>query len=323
MYVIGRSKIENGSSEVSSASFTKPGRSYMAMRLLGSRSLRETIRELPGWLFDLLSVSVPRRLAGKRYKMPVLWGVGAHPGRLSSEPWMVELLKRLLRARNGMFVDVGANLGQTLAKVKCIDPAREYLGIEPNPACVAYTNRLIRVNGFSNATVFPVGLFNRDRIVRLDLLDETDPSGSVITNFRERVATKQYVPVFTLATLRASVPIGNVGIIKIDVEGAELEVAETLHDLIAASRPIVMLEVLPVYLHDHPSKTDRINRQNQLQKLFRDLRNTWFRVSKTEHDGFDGLQEIDAIDIHSDQRLCDYVVVPEESRDEISSKSSR
>ena len=45
-----------------------------------------------------------------------------------TEPWMIELLAMLLKEKEGAFIDVGVNVGQTLIKLKSIDINRKYIG---------------------------------------------------------------------------------------------------------------------------------------------------------------------------------------------------
>jgi FkbM family methyltransferase len=71
---------------------------------------------------------------------------------------MVDLQKGLMTARKGTFVDVGMNLGQTLLAAKAIDPARHYIGFEPNPHCFAYCEQLTQLNQLPNVSLVPIGL---------------------------------------------------------------------------------------------------------------------------------------------------------------------
>jgi vacuolar-type H+-ATPase subunit D/Vma8 len=102
--------------------------------------------------------------------------------------------------------------------------------------------------------------------------------------------------------------LDKVGIVKIDVEGAELEVVKSLYQLLDTQRPIVLLEVLPVYSNEN---TMRKERQEELEKIFNELKYYLFRVDKSE-DAFVGLKRIETIGIHADLNQCDYVVVPNE-----------
>jgi FkbM family methyltransferase len=83
---------------------------------------------------------------------------------------MADLLRQLLPTREGLFIDVGVNLGQTLVKVKDIDPERSYLGFEPNPSCVAFTERMIPALGLRNCRTVPAGLSSETGIVELAMI---------------------------------------------------------------------------------------------------------------------------------------------------------
>lgn len=249
------------------------------------------------------------RIKNKTIKIPVILGLSCE----ISETWMTDLLEIVLNKKEGIFLDVGVNLGQTLIKVKAIDPKRQYLGFEPNPNCVFYTKQLIRENQFENCMILPVGLFNEDSLLALNFIQDSlvDSAASLIQDFRPNhvIYRRLVVPVFRFEQVTQALPIGNIGIIKIDVEGAELEVIQTLQQTIHEHRPILLLEVLPVY---EEQNTHRKERQKQLEQILRELDYVTFRVKKTIDDTYAGLKRIEAIEIHSDLRQCDYVVVPAE-----------
>ena len=86
-------------------------------------------------LLARMNFSVRARIGGQRVTVPIREGIGTNL-LLQDEPWMFPLLGALLRQFPGVFVDVGVNVGQTLTKVKAIEPGRSYVGFEPNPVCV-------------------------------------------------------------------------------------------------------------------------------------------------------------------------------------------
>ena len=67
------------------------------------------------------------------------------------------------------------------------------------------------------------------------------------------------------------------------------------------------MEILPVYNDMH---TNRLERQNQIQKVLKDTSYTIYRVNK-KNDKLLGFQEIEDIGIHSDLNSCEYVMVPQ------------
>jgi FkbM family methyltransferase len=230
-----------------------------------------------------------------------------------TETWMIAVLEHLLDQNPGTFLDVGVNLGQTLIKVKGLEPGRKYIGFEPNSTCVVYAKALIKANQFKDCTIVPAGLFTEDALLSLECMDDgdADSSASLIKGFRpdENIQHRILVPVFQFKTIAPSLNLESVGLIKIDVEGAELEVIQSLYPVFLDWRPITLLEVLPVY-----SKANKMRqqRQEQLEGLFADLNYSFFRVEKTHDHEFSGLRKIETIGIHSDLSQCDYVVVPNE-----------
>ena len=60
--------------------------------------------------------------------------------------WKTDLIKRLVSPDDGAFIDVGANVGQTLLDILSSHPTAQYIGFEPNPSCVFYLQSLIKLN---------------------------------------------------------------------------------------------------------------------------------------------------------------------------------
>lgn len=245
---------------------------------------------------------------GHQVRLPIVSGLCCKP----SETWMTDLLKNLLSRQTGLFLDIGVNLGQTLIKVKSSDPDREYVGFEPNPACVFYLKELIARNQFPGCTIVPVGLFSEDAVLSLECINDsmTDPAASLIHDFRpgRKIYHSILVPVYRYQTLAGLLKGAKVGIVKIDVEGAELEVIKSLEPLLRLRQSVVVLEVLPVYTGEKQNLA-RKQRQEELERIIRDSQYLLFRVSK--QDGkYVGLDAIEEIGVHSDLSRCDYVAIP-------------
>ncbi len=62
------------------------------------------------------------------------------------EPWMDAAYSAALNSKKGIFIDVGANTGQTLLKVLSFDRDREYLGFEPQLDCCYFIEKFIKEN---------------------------------------------------------------------------------------------------------------------------------------------------------------------------------
>lgn len=262
--------------------------------------------------FDLLKNVIfgkTIKIKGQKIKIPVILELSCN----LTETWMIGVLEKLLTERKGAFLDIGVNLGQTLVKVKGIELGRKYIGFEPNSACVFYVKQLIKDNKFEDCTIFPVGLFTEDNVLSLECINNTevDSSASLIKDFRpDRVIYyKILVPVFRFQSIAKLLNIDEVGIVKIDVEGAELEVVQSLYQVFRDDRPFVLLEILPIYSSENLTRRER---QEELERIFNELSYVFFRVEKTVDGTFMSLKRIEKIEVHSDLSRCDYVVVPHE-----------
>lgn len=268
------------------------------------RALRKT-----GLLYRL-NFSVSMVFEGKRLKVPVNGGIGL--GLLTrDEPWMAPLLRALLTQFPGVFLDVGVNVGQTLCKVKAIDPARVYWGAEPNPVCVHYSQELIRLHGYTDVTLVPVGLSDRDGLLELELHNENldDSSATMVDNFRPNTKVHRtfIIPVLRFGNAAKGLGGQSIGVVKIDVEGGEREVLLGMEERIRSDRPAVVLEILPV-----GDRMARLPRQEEVERLFSRNAYVLHRIGYTPS-GIT-LRSIDgAVGIHHDQSLSNYVALPKET----------
>jgi FkbM family methyltransferase len=232
--------------------------------------------------------------------------------------WMINLLECISPLNRSIFLDIGANIGQTLLKLKSCRPDLPWVGIEPNPSCVAYLEQLIRVNAFAQCTVVPIALHTSDELKVLEFYtaDGTDSAASLVENLRpdQPVFRRTLVPAFSYRALETLVPRDNVAFIKIDVEGGEKEVLESILPILKASRPPILIEVLPVYSQDN---TSRFERQRALETIFATCEYRIYRVQKDDTGGFFSLLPVETIGVHGDINWSDYFVLPTERADEL------
>jgi FkbM family methyltransferase len=258
-----------------------------------------------------LNIAVPIEVAGNRFRAPIVRGMGIS-NRRDAEPWMTDVLRRLLALAPGSaFLDVGVNIGQTLFKVKSLEPERSYVGFEPNPFCVGYANEVIRLNGFRHCEIVPVGLADQAAVCQFFAIDDQDSAGSIVEGLRpgQVIGRKQYVPVFPFESVAHLVP-SKVGIVKIDVEGAELEVLQGMDALLRAQQPWITCEVL----HSHTAEQIPTQRErNQTLMRFIDERG-YVPYQIVKSGGTAGLRPIEAFSEGvygpASQAVCDYLLAP-------------
>lgn len=161
---------------------------------------------------------------------------------LGHEPHLIRVLARAMSARPGLFVDVGANAGQTLLKVLSIDSARPYLGFEPQVGCCFCIGQFLQDNELDHAQVLPFALSDREGLFALHGKGGFDEMASA----KPRPGTRaQWVMARVGDQVLAELDMSAPGIVKIDVEGAELEVLTGLRLTLARAHPAVFFEVLP------------------------------------------------------------------------------
>lgn len=239
----------------------------------------------------------------------------APPEISESEPWMRETLGFLLKFSEGGLLDIGVNLGQTLTTYKLLAPEAPYIGVEPNPDCVSYARQLVHDNGFTDVTIIPAAIGDHPGLVKLDFYQDTksDSSASIIPGFRpdRPVFRSEFVASIIGTDLADAIKDTAIGIVKIDVEGAEAIVLGQLSDMLETVRPFVTVEILPAYSDQN---TARLESQAIIEALVHKLDYKIFRIlhdANTLH----GFEEIESFGIYSDIALSDYVLSPNEHKD--------
>jgi FkbM family methyltransferase len=260
-------------------------------------------------ILRLINLTTSIKVSSSKVKIPLLGETGFDNLSLS-EPWMRDVMTTLSACRFGLFVDVGVNVGQTLIKLRSVFPDMEYLGFEPNPICVNYANMLIKENGWENTTIVPVGINAASGLVALHHYhaQDTDSSASIIPDFRSRdsICKTTYVPCFATGDL-AFLFKQTITLIKIDVEGAELEVIESFRWHLANQRPYLICEILPAYSTEN---VERIKRQAHILDILQKLEYRVYLICKDVAGGFVGFKLINDFGVHSDMDRCDYLFAP-------------
>ncbi len=281
------------------------------------------IKNLISWLLRPFIVVLPAKINGCKFKILIKQGRGASNLKMT-ELWMVDALSRLVKQRpTGLFMDIGVNLGQTLLKFKSVASDYPYLGFEPNPFCIRYTQQLIDLNHFENASLIPTGLSSKPGIVSFIADSEADAAGSIITDLRpdKKVRREQFIPVFALDDIFAGLTDEEPSLIKIDVEGAELEVITGMQATLKHYRPIILCEVL----HAHSENQLEMLQQRNAQ-LYQRLTDLDYQVYQwVKNETADRIQSVKAVSEFNldtwnpatSPAVCDYVFIPNESVDSL------
>lgn len=250
----------------------------------------------------------PLWTGASRFKVPVINGVGADLLR-NREAWLDAVIALLVREDpSAVFVDVGANIGQTMLKVRAAHPTIAYVAFEPNPYCVHYLRELIQQNEqLADVVVYPVGLSDKTQILFLILENLVDLEGTVVGNFRKGDDRKIKIPVALFHPRDLAQAMNFRMLLKIDVEGGELDVLQGLSENLSAHRSPVICEVLPAYSADN---WVRVERQTALQALLAEWNYVAVRVPAREPPSV-----VSEFGIHSNLDWINYVLVAKEQSD--------
>jgi FkbM family methyltransferase len=197
---------------------------------------------------------------------------------LMQEAWFSNIVRQINSKSDVSkeFIDIGTNIGQTLLKVKSLSTDIKYVGIEPNVVCVNYMYNLIRHNNFGYVRIFPVGLAEKSEMLTLYADNEFASGASMIHGFRsqQKIKHEYNTPVFSGDFILGKC---NPYLIKIDVEGFELDVIKGLQETLRRESPIIICEILPNYLE---KDSERYKRQIELEEILVKLDYSVYRVDE-------------------------------------------
>ena len=154
-------------------------------------------------------------------------------------------------AGRGTCVDIGANIGNH--SLFFSQHFGEVIAIEPHPR----TYRLLQLNSELASNVFPVnaGCSNRRRKAWA-IENPTNIGGTSISAESERAeegAGKVQFELYPLDDMEAVNRRNDIGFVKIDIEGHEMECLEGATDTLTKHKPVVALEVSKSSIRDGKS----------------------------------------------------------------------
>ena len=141
-------------------------------------------------------------------------------------------------------IDVGANWGvHTLLMSKLVGPSGRVIAIEPDPNAVSDLRFNQRLNGCENITVNQVAAADSEGEIALYLAKSS--SLNTIESDRQQagLSEKLMVKVTRLDSIVEDLKLGNLCLIKIDVEGAESQVLQGAESILRNQRPYFVIDL--------------------------------------------------------------------------------
>jgi len=168
------------------------------------------------------------------------WGAQAYAVLTGTHEIQVQqALVRSLRAGDHVW-DVGANIGSlALVAARIVGPGGRVLAIEPDAGCAAAIRRSAALNGLQQVDVLEAAAAAHSG--RADLVVVRDRLWTRLASVGDHALGEQRVEVSTIALDDVGRPPPS--LVKIDVEGAELEVLAGMTRLLREARPVVVCEM--------------------------------------------------------------------------------
>jgi FkbM family methyltransferase len=146
-----------------------------------------------------------------------------------------EVYERFFKTRRrwGLVIDCGAHIG--FFSIKMAKKAKKVIAIEPFDVNVSFLTENIRMNHITNISVIQKAVGSRKEKRKLFLGESYDSP-----SFRPLSNSYVEVEVDTLDNICKSQDVQRIDILKVDVEGAELEVLRGAEESLKVTRNIAM-----------------------------------------------------------------------------------
>jgi len=153
----------------------------------------------------------------------------------------VERLFELLPSNGGIFFDIGANIG--IYSLNMFRKAESVYAFEATETTYNHFKDTIDLNNIKNINLFLSAVHNKDNeIVKIYINDDSNVGGNSMY-YGEILANQ--VKTIKIDTFVSEKNISRIDIIKIDVEGNELNVLEGAKESIKKFKPIIFCEINP------------------------------------------------------------------------------
>ena len=149
--------------------------------------------------------------------------------------------------KNGTtIIDVGTNIGETLLNFAKINRDGRNIGFEPVPFLYEKAKTNIGLNEFENIELVNMALSSKAETLSFNETDENNSGGTFLT--RDNSDSVRAVRAVRLDDFAEQNRLENISLIKIDVEGFEMEVLKGASEVLRKFRPTLFVEIDDAFL---------------------------------------------------------------------------
>lgn len=151
---------------------------------------------------------------------------------------------------NMTVIDVGANIGGTLLEFAKKAVGGRVIGFEPDPINYKKLIENISLNDFKNIETIRCGLGDREATMNLYSVESNNPGANKILNKNADIPHEN-IHVIRFDDFAAKNNLKNVDIIKIDIEGFEMNMLKGAEQTLKKFKPLLFIEVDEENLKEH------------------------------------------------------------------------
>ncbi|MFD2823497.1 FkbM family methyltransferase [Lacinutrix iliipiscaria] len=257
----------------------------------------------------------------KTIKVPIINGLGLH-NLNQKNTWFTQMLERFYsQYPHHVFLDIGANIGQTFIQVLAAAPKWTYIGFEPNTNCVTYIEELINANQKKQSTIYPFAISNTTGTLNLYYNTNADTTATTLNAFRPNVYkdgyTKEIQAVKFDEFFKNKLTDNASYIVKIDIEGAEYHALQGMQEFIQKKRPLIICEVLDTHAED-TLETHQLHLKN-MKTLLHNTNYEIYQIIRTKEDlnihAFNHIKTFETkVWSPESLQLNDYLFMPKENK---------
>ena len=193
-----------------------------------------------------------------------------------------ELSARL--PKNPVFLDIGAYFGYYAYKIRdFVGPSATVHAFEPVPANFALLEENRTLNHFEDVQLHRTALSDREGTVEFEVPSEGNGGVGHIANSGTGGAVSVAVPCTTLDAFTQAQGLRGIDALKLDVEGAELQVIQGGAETLRNFKPVMLMELNPPCLARFGTN------QEEVLRALRELGYGFFRATPTGLAPFEGL----------------------------------
>lgn len=160
----------------------------------------------------------------------------------------LDLLRALLRP-GGTMLDLGAHVGTyALHAARAVGASGAVVAFEPVPTNAARLRENVALNGFTQVEVIEAAVSDAAGRATFSAVDVAGESGwgSLVIDASD-VTRALDVEVVTLDAFAAARGLARVDLIKLDIQGSELQALRGAEQMLRTSRPAILCEIVDVY----------------------------------------------------------------------------